>query len=80
VVSKREVINMASDFVEELKEAERLDAENPGIERTTAILKALLAGRDVVCTTEWDKACKASLLKDIAKAKKLGYQLSIPFS
>lgn len=50
-----------------------------GYEETVNMLKALLAGRDPYCKTAAEKRVKESLLKDIAKAKKKGYQISIPF-
>lgn len=49
-----------------------------GYDETVAMLKALLAGRDPVCKTDDERKVKASLIKDIAYAKKKGYQLEIP--
>jgi len=49
-----------------------------GHEDTVDMLKALLAGRDPICTTEAERKTKASLLRDIEKAKKKGWQLDIP--
>ena len=48
------------------------------IDKTVRMLKDLLAGKDVVAVTAGEKATKAALLKDIAKAKKKGYQIEIP--
>ena len=49
-----------------------------GVEATVAMLKGLLAGEDVKAVTFNEKRVKAELLKDIALAKKEGYQIEIP--
>jgi hypothetical protein len=48
------------------------------IERVIKMLQALLAGEDVKAVTPEEKRCKASLMKDIKRAEKEGWQIEIP--
>lgn len=50
-----------------------------GVEAVVDMLKALMAGKDVKAVTFNEKRVKASLIKDIAYAKKKGYQIEIPY-
>lgn len=43
------------------------------------MLMELLAGKDVKAVTDKEKHTKAGLLEDIAYAKKMGYQIQIPY-
>ncbi len=48
------------------------------IEEIVKMLQKLLAGKEVIAVTEAEKESKAALLRDIAYAKKRGWQISIP--
>jgi hypothetical protein len=48
------------------------------VEETIAMLKKLLAGEKVVAVTPAQKKVKKGLTRDIAYAKKKGWQIDIP--
>ena len=60
------------------KKSKKKEAAMLPVDQITEMLIALLAGQDVKAVTPSEKATKASLLKDIAYAKRKGFQISIP--
>lgn len=48
------------------------------IEEIVKMLKKLLAGQEVIAVTPEEIEAKTELLKDIAYAKKKGWQIAIP--
>jgi len=56
-----------------------MSREDMDIDEVIVMLKVLLAGKDVKAKTKSEKSHKKALLRDIAYAKKKGYQIEIPY-